>query len=238
MHLRATQRPLRINAGAAETWGRNGLDREVPGFHMAGSVIEHRVLETPTPNCSINCNALLVASSKDSQDLQRFEPRGRFSDQFPKLVSESPERSCRPKSNKIHAYNSSALSVNAAVRPGASEIHIMPNVTDSETVNGATVSIHAGDKASLYQSLPNGPRTIRTELFAGNRLLESHLDEKATNCQTFQRRGDLRWRTITCVRTTDGKTGQTIRVARIAHKPESRFWTVLEEHQQVMSLQL
>ena len=82
----------------------------------------------------------------------------------------------RPNSNKIHAYNSTALSVNAPVRHGASEIHTMSNVTDIETVSGTTVSIHADDKASLYQSLPNGPRTIRTELFAGDRLLERRLD--------------------------------------------------------------
>ena len=168
---RSNRRTARRCARSAEAWGGNYPDGEVPGFHSAGSVTEHQVLETPTFNSSINYNAPLVANSKDSQDLQHFESRRDACNHFPKVVAESPARSCRPKSNKIPACNSSTLSVHTPVRPGASEIHPMQNVTGSEVATEATVSIRADDRASLYQSLPNGPRTIRTELFAGNRLL-------------------------------------------------------------------
>ena len=46
-------------------------------------------------------------------------------------------------------------------------------------------------KASLYKSLPNGPRTIRTELFAGNRLLESRLDAHARRAEQTEETVDV-----------------------------------------------
>ena len=185
------------------------------------------MLGTATLNPSINNRAPTVANSKDSSELQHFEPFASIY-QAPGIgvadsASPAPNGSCRPKSNKIPACNSSTLSVHTPVRPGTSEIRPLQTVTGSEVATEATVSIRADDRASLYQSLPNGPRTIRTELFAGNRLLESRLDEKATNYRTFQRRGDPRWRTITRIMTKDGTTGEIIRDAQISHKPRSRF---------------
>ena len=118
---------------------------------------------------------------------------------------------------------------------------LVPEVNDP----GASVNVpvrpmcktNSTDRAVLHQCISGGPRSIKTEVFAGSRRLESQICNDAKNFVTVLQQSDPRWSTVSRILTTDTASGEILRDATVVQPRRSLFEAALDEHKFILSLQ-